>query len=109
MKWQNTINNAIVKFSTCFKNTKCCRHGKIILYSYKDHTKEDLTKKCHSLRIPISAAVTKLQLVQLIGERNGVTPTNVGNKYTGVLKSVPTASTALNRPTVEKLRDTSPS
>ena len=73
---------------------------------YKDNTKEDLQKICQQYKIPVTAAVNKLQLVQLIAQQTGeaALPTT-SKKYSGLLRAIPVSVSAINKLTTSKLRE----
>lgn len=73
---------------------------------YRDNTKEDLQKLCHSLRIPTAASVTKLQLAELICRHRGNSlPNSVQRQpYSGRIGSVPRTVKAINQLPASTLR-----
>ena len=74
---------------------------------YVSNNKEELEKLCRSLKIPVTPATTKHQLVILISKKRGERESNdtTESPYSGGLANVPKTVTAINHLPVAKLRE----
>ena len=77
--------------------------------AWKEHplyksTKSALESMCRSAKIPVTASMTKHELVRLISSHKKETPPDIPPLYFGKLVAVPTSSTALSRLSVGVLR-----
>ena len=73
---------------------------------YKENTKVKLEAQCRSIKIPVTAALHKHELVSLICERKGEpSPPASQLLYSGSLSSVPGTASGLQRYTIPKLKN----
>ena len=73
---------------------------------YKENTKVKLEAQCRSIKIPVTAALHKHELVSLICERKGEpSPPASQPLYSGSLSSVPGTASGLQRYTIPKLKN----
>ena len=65
-----------------------------------------LEAMCKKAQVPVTAALAKHQLVEIIVEKTGVEPPEINTslQYNGNLSSLPTSTSGLNRLTIPKLR-----
>ena len=73
---------------------------------YKQNTKEKLEAMCKKLQVPVTAAMAKHQLAEIIAEKTGVVPPKIDTsvQYNGNLTVLPTSTSGLNHLTIAKLR-----
>ena len=73
---------------------------------YKQNTKEKLEAMCKKLQVPVTPAMAKHQLVEIVAEKTGVVPPKIDAnlQYNGNLTALPTSTAGLNRLTIAKLR-----
>ena len=73
---------------------------------YKQNSKDQLEAMCKKAQVPVTAALAKHQLVEIIVEKTGVEPPEINTslQYNGNLSSLPTSTSGLNRLTIPKLR-----
>ena len=72
---------------------------------YIKHTKAELEALCHSLKIPVTSAVTKHQLVSLVSAKRKEAEPPQPPTYSGNLATLPNITSALTRIPVGKLRE----
>ena len=69
------------------------------------HTKDELEKMCRNLKIPVTPASVKHELVMLISRHNGeADPVPTAKLYSGKLATLPKTISAISNMSVAKLR-----
>lgn len=71
---------------------------------YKENSKDDLVKMCHTLKIPVQACLSKVRLVMLIAEKKEEQQPSRPMGYTGRLVGVPMTSSGIGNLSVGSLR-----